>query len=224
MQDAFAAVRFLRWNAGRYGGDPDRLAALGMSAGATLAMMVAYCDRPDEVFGDCGDPGVSTKLGAVVNLYGPRDLSYGFEKARWWIKPLLRQFMGCGEEEDAERWRQASPFDHIREGAPPTVTVHGVRDTVVGFEQAKLLDRRLREVGTPHVLVPIEAGHAWGYSFGGRDSYALLPVVTTFLVRTLEHGSAIPTEHDVGSAVRTIRNATAADAADAKWSAQRTLR
>lgn len=196
VQDAFAAVRCLRKLAGEFGGDGNRIGVLGVSAGANLAMMVAYCDDPesqfpepsgaDERFPPCGDPAVSPRVQAVVNVYGPCDLTYNFEKAPWWARSMVERYLGAPRAQDAARWRRASPLFHVKPGAPPTLTVHGLRDSVVGFEQAERLDRRLRELHVPHVLVPVDAEHGWAYQSGTTEWLELLPSVTAFLVRALE--------------------------------------
>lgn len=186
VQDAFAAVRYLRAHAEELGGDPQRMGAFGISAGGVLAMFLGYCQRPDEQFGDCGDATVEPRVQAVVNVYGACDLTYHFDKANPWVKKLVCQYMGCRLEEDPARWRLASPLYCITPDAAPTLTIHGRRDGIVGFEQALRLDAALRAAGVEHRLAPIEAGHAWGYRFGSKDAYKLLPAVTAFLVRTLE--------------------------------------
>jgi acetyl esterase/lipase len=66
-EDAQAAVRFFRANAGTYGVDPDRIAIAGTSAGAITALGVAYnADTP----GSSGNPGYSSAVSSAVSLSG----------------------------------------------------------------------------------------------------------------------------------------------------------
>lgn len=192
VQDAFAAVRYLRARAADFDGDPQRMATLGLSAGATLAMMVAYCDEPDGWFGDAGDPDVSPRVQAVVNVYGPCDLSYNLDKARAWVRRAAVRYVGCTPQQNPAVWRLASPRTFIDAADPPTLTIHGRRDSIVGFEQALLLAEDLRAAGVAHWLVPLDAEHGWGYVFATREWYQLLPTITTFLVRTLESPGPSP--------------------------------
>lgn len=203
VQDAFAAVRYLRSRAGSLGGDPYRMAAMGLSAGGYLAQFVGYCDNPDELFAGprgayepspcCGDPRIEPRVQAVITVYGPCELGYNLERAWPWARRAAEQFVGCKRDEDPELWALASPITHIDSSAAVTLSIHGRRDTVVGFEQTQRLAQRLERFGVPHAVVSVPAGHGWGYSFGSKDSYAMLPAVTSFLVRTLEceHSEAV---------------------------------
>jgi acetyl esterase/lipase len=69
--DAQAAVRFLRAEAATYGVDVHRIAVGGTSAGAIVAMDVAY--NPDDP-GTSGNPGFSSAVGAGVALSGAKIL------------------------------------------------------------------------------------------------------------------------------------------------------
>lgn len=64
--DARAAVRWLRKNAATYRIDEARIAIGGSSAGAITSLFVAY----DELEGDSGNPGLSSDVSAVVDLWG----------------------------------------------------------------------------------------------------------------------------------------------------------
>ena len=74
--DAKAAVRFLRANAAKYNLDPDQIAAFGQSAGGNIAAMlgttgdVAEFDDPS-----LGNAGISSRVQAVINWFGPTDFS-----------------------------------------------------------------------------------------------------------------------------------------------------
>lgn len=204
IQDAVAAVRFVRRHSEQFGGDPQRIGVLGMSAGAYLAMMVAYCDDPDRAFagpaGECGDPAVSSRVQAVVNMYGPSDLVTRFDQCPWWLKPAIVEYVGRPLAADRALWQRASPIHYLGPAAPPTLSLHGRRDQVVGFEQSVRLDMRLAALGVPHALIPVEAGHGWGYYFGTADSYAWLPVVTAFLVRHLSPPPSLASAAQTSSA------------------------
>lgn len=65
-EDAKAAVRWLRRHADLYRIDPDRIAIGGGSAGAFTALWAAYADGE----GNSGNPGFSSKVGAVVDFWG----------------------------------------------------------------------------------------------------------------------------------------------------------
>lgn len=69
MFDAKAAVRWLRANSDRYRIDSERIAVGGSSAGAYTALHSAYV----EAEGDSGNAGLSSQVGAVVDLWGGMD-------------------------------------------------------------------------------------------------------------------------------------------------------
>ena len=86
VQDAAAAVRWTHDNIARYGGDPDRIAVAGHSAGAYLAVMLALDGRYLKAAG--ADPSV---VKAAIGLAGPYDF-YPFVKRRsieaWAARPI----------------------------------------------------------------------------------------------------------------------------------------
>src|SRR5262249_40910693 len=72
--DCKNAVRFLRAHAKDYGVDPERLAAVGTSAGAHLPVMVGYAADDAALEPKAPYPGVSGRVRTVVDLYGITDL------------------------------------------------------------------------------------------------------------------------------------------------------
>jgi acetyl esterase/lipase len=62
-----------------------------------------------------------------------------------------------------------TPFDPIRNVTsdwPPTLLIHGTRDTDVPYEQSELMARKFMEKGVPFTLIPIDHGE---HGFGGGD-------------------------------------------------------
>src|SRR5574338_458156 len=74
IHDVKAAVRFLRANAARFGLDPERFGAWGESAGGHLAALLGTTSVRGELEGDEGVTGVSSRVQAVCDWYGPTDL------------------------------------------------------------------------------------------------------------------------------------------------------
>ena len=75
VNDAKCAIRWLRANAEQYGADPEKIGVLGGSAGGHLSMMVGYSSDVLELEGDGGHEDVSSRVQAVVKLYGPTALT-----------------------------------------------------------------------------------------------------------------------------------------------------
>lgn len=153
VQDVKCAVRWLRANAGKLHIDPDKIAAMGGSAGGHLAMMIGYSPNAAELEGDGGNPGVSSKIQAVVNFYGPTDLTTPFARSQG----VVASFMGGKQYDDAQAmYRQASPLTHLTKDAPPTLILHGTIDDIVPIDQADSLAAKLKEFGVPHEYVRLE--------------------------------------------------------------------
>jgi acetyl esterase/lipase len=77
VHDAKAAVQYLRGNGAAIKVDPDRIGAMGDSAGGHLASLLARSgDAPKLANPHTGDPhhGVSTRLKVAVPVYGVFDL------------------------------------------------------------------------------------------------------------------------------------------------------
>lgn len=144
VQDVKCAVRWMRANAEKYGINPDAIAAVGGSAGGHLAMMLGYSAGVAELEGDGGHPEYSSAVQAVVNLYGPVDMTLEEFHEN---KTLLAFFGGKHFTEIPDQYRLASPMTHVKQGVPPTLIIHGTDDETVPVSQADLLAERLKELG-----------------------------------------------------------------------------
>lgn len=153
VQDVKCAVRWLRANAARLHIDPDQIAAMGGSAGGHLAMMLGYSPGVAELEGDGGNAGVSSRIQAVINFYGPTDLTTPFARSQG----VVVSFMGGKKYDEAQApYRQASPLTHLTKDAPPTLILHGTIDDIVPIDQADALAARLNTLGAPYEYVRLE--------------------------------------------------------------------
>jgi len=147
VHDVKCAVRWMRAEKSRLHVKADRIGVVGGSAGGHLAMMIGYSSDVPELEGDGGNAGVSSRVSAVVNLYGPTDLTTPFATSN---QTLIR-FMGGKKIEDARRqYELASPITHVTKDDPPTLILHGTIDETVPIAQADLLARKLRTVGVSY--------------------------------------------------------------------------
>jgi acetyl esterase/lipase len=177
LQDARCAVRWLRANAARYRIDPDRIGAFGYSSGGHLALLLGTTcdDRPPKETG--GHAGQSSQDGVVVACYPPTDLAAWDQYARNGKHSRIERecalvavtaLLGGPPARQAERATAASPITHLRAGAPPTLLIHGLADTMVPLDQSLRYALKGQEVGAPIRLLCLEgAEHSFGTGIGG---------------------------------------------------------
>ena len=155
VEDVQRAVRFVRYNAERYGIDPDQLGGWGASSGAHLISMLATMDGA----GDPDDPDLvnreSAKLQAVVARAGAFDLGV-FDGGQG--VSAVASFMGAPIEPQNPAYRKASPITYVTPDDPPMLLIHGDADPVVPFEQAELMLAALEEHGVEARLIRIPGG------------------------------------------------------------------
>lgn len=139
IEDGAAALAWTRNNIARIGGDPDRVFAMGHSAGAYNAVMLAL----DEQWLDrAGVPQDFIK--GVVGLAGPYDF-FPF------TTDSARRAFGEAREPAATQ-----PINFARPGAPPLLLLHGAADTTVKPRNSLALARTMSAAGAPTQAVLIE--------------------------------------------------------------------
>ena len=109
-------------------------------------MMLGFSSDVPELEGNGGHAGISSRVQAVVNLYGPADLTtpFGIHSR------LVKDFLGGRTFDQApEVYRQASPLSHLTPDDPPVFIIHGTIDDTVPIAQADLLANRLQELEIP---------------------------------------------------------------------------
>jgi len=151
VEDAKCAVRWMRANAKKYNVDPNKIAVLGGSAGGHLSMMVAYSDDP-KLEGNGGHADQSSRVQAVVNLYGVPDMT-GALAAN---SPECTGFIGKPQAEAMDLYALASPITHITKDDPPTLSFHGTIDDLIPPAETENLHKKLEDAGVPNAYSIIE--------------------------------------------------------------------
>jgi acetyl esterase/lipase len=160
IQDARAAVRFLRANAKEYGIDKDKVAAAGFSAGGHLALLLGLAGKVDgwDVGGNLAE---SSAVQCVVDFFGPADLSLyaaspGVEDA--YMVPVF----GKAVKADPEVYKAASPITYASKTSPPTLILHGNIDLIVPIVHSETLYKKLKDAGAPAEMITVRGeGHGW---------------------------------------------------------------
>ena len=161
IEDCKASVRWLRANAKKYKLNPDRIGAVGLSAGGHLVSLLGVTDKEDGLEGKGGNPEQSSKVQAVVNFFGPTDFP-----ARVWNekleKDLIEPLLGGSLADKADMYKKASPVSYVRKNAPPFLFFHGTEDPIVPVSQSRTMTEKLKGAGANVKLVEIKgAGHGW---------------------------------------------------------------
>jgi acetyl esterase/lipase len=155
ISDIKAAVRFVREISGEYGISSDRIGAMGRSAGATLAALLAVTGDIEEFDGDGGHAEFSSRIQAAVGISGVYDFVARFtneeEKS---LQPGLDtkiktngEWIGTPFSPTSKHWINASAINHVDAADPPMLLLHSKNDQTVPWLQSKDMHKKMIEVG-----------------------------------------------------------------------------
>jgi acetyl esterase/lipase len=177
VEDIKTALNFIRQSADQYEIDLDRMAVMGRSAGAHLAMLAAY-------------PPESFPFRAVVNYYGPVDLTSGYRDPPnpdpIDSRAVLKAFLGGTPDELPEAYQLASPFNYVTRPLPPSLLIYGKNDHLVQSKFGRALFDQLKTVNSQAVFIEIPwAEHAFDAVFNGVSNQLALYYTERFLASVL---------------------------------------
>jgi len=166
VKDAKAAIAWVRENAERLGIDSNRIAASGGSAGGHLAAATGTIsgfgsdERPNAMI--LFNPACT--LAPIAGWQPPTEKAGDLRTERFGVEP-----------------KEISPAHHIGPHTPPTLILHGKKDTTVPYASVVAFESAMKKAGRPCKLVGYEgAGHGF---FNGGESYAkTLAEADAFLV------------------------------------------
>jgi len=146
LEDVICGVEWLKANGAEYGIDSSNVALVGGSAGGHLALMAAYTIGGPYGSGGCSSNGASPRVNAVVNFYGPTDLTTEYAISR----DETKYFLGIEYKNDPDRFLMASPVHFVTSDDPPTMTFIGTLDELVPVYQTDVLNETLTAADVPH--------------------------------------------------------------------------
>jgi acetyl esterase/lipase len=186
LGDLKCAIGWVKQHAstGDWNVDPKKIALLGRSAGAHLALMAAYTATAGDLPSSC--PSGDTSVESVIALYGPTDLAWAYAhpaNLHAADSPAkLRAFLGDAPEREPERYRAMSPTERVTATAPRTLLAQGGRDQFVAPDQMDRLAARLTALGVPHETLFLPwAQHAFDFVPGSFSSQILEATLRAFL-------------------------------------------
>lgn len=152
VEDINDAVQWFFRNGETYDYDPDRIALIGGSAGAHLALLAAYgMKTPGEIKDTSENPVSTHRIKAVVDIYGPVDLTTEFARNN----STVTNFMAHTYKEAPELFLEASPIHYLDKNDPPTLILQGTSDQTVPISQSDELKAKLDSLGVPNVYYKV---------------------------------------------------------------------
>ena len=158
LVDVRAAFAWLHAHARSLAVDPDRIAVMGYSAGAHLALLLGLADVE-------GAP----RPRAIVAGAAPSDLT------EYPNSPILATLIGGSGAALPDLYADASPISHVSPGDPPVLLYHGALDWIVDVEQSRRLLAALHAAGVPAQLFEEPwSGHGTAFLLDGDSFRAAL--------------------------------------------------
>jgi acetyl esterase/lipase len=174
LDDLHRSVRFIKANAKEYGIDPDRLGIIGGSAGGHLALMQG-CAGKD------GDPKAkdpveqqSSRVAAIAAFYPATDFLNWGEKGKVMLGGHVIPIRGAFDfrtpgpggalvpvtdvEKVLDIGKSISPITHVKKDNPPTLIIHGDKDTLVPLQQAEVMVKAMKDAGATAELILVKGG------------------------------------------------------------------
>jgi acetyl esterase/lipase len=146
VEDISDAVQWFYNNGEKFGYDPGRIALIGGSAGAHLALLAAYGWKNNDNRNDTSIINEATHhIKAVVDIYGPVDLTTDYARNH----SLVTSFIARSFVEVPELYTEASPAHYLNKNNPPTLILHGTSDQLVPVSQSDNLKTKLDSLGVP---------------------------------------------------------------------------
>lgn len=150
IEDCKCAIRYLRAHAKEFNIDPDRIAVGGASAGGHLAALVGTSGGVDDLEGSGGWQDQSSRVQAVVDLYGPTDFELfvttkGYETHDRDGSPESKLLGGGKVLANKAGIRRVNPITYVDQDDPPFLIIHGGKDPTVPLNQSQALHKALSE-------------------------------------------------------------------------------
>lgn len=175
MNDMNRSVRFIRFNAKKFGVDASRLGVTGGSAGGHLSLILGTQGANGS--SGASDPvdRESSAVQCVACFFPPTDfLNYGKPGEIALGENVLKAFSPAfGEsptnaEAKIEFGKKISPIYSITSNLPPTLIIHGDADKLVPYQQAESFVEKAKAAGATAQLIN-RPGKAHGWPELGND-------------------------------------------------------
>lgn len=179
IEDVEDALKWVRSTVSKmYDFNTDKIALIGSSAGAYLSLVSGTMEcRPNAIvsfygYGDIlgkwySEPNEFYCRRPIVNLVeaekylSDSEVSEGsWERFNYYLwcrqhGTWVEKVTGFNRDIDSELLRKYNPVDNISKYFPPTLFLHGDKDTDVPYEQSLIMYEELRKVGIETELITV---------------------------------------------------------------------
>lgn len=188
IEDVMAAVIWVKKHAEEYGGDAERIAIVGASAGGLLAAVAAWA------YGDpffkptgCPDSGLDSRVKAAALYYPVIDLDRTLNEKMKLVPFEKRYLTGASGRKYKELLKHISPVNHLKPGLPPTIILCGDDDNFNLYPQAVEYANKLRELGvTAELFTAPGKKHGFTWQYWEEESIASVKAVITFFNKHIQ--------------------------------------
>ena len=194
VADLHRAVRFIRYHAGDYKIDGNKIGITGSSAGGHLSLMMGTEDAKGDTASKDPVDHVSGRVQAVACFFPPTDfLNFGAAGGNLLLaKPALAKsnflapflftewdsvnkyypIISDTAKQNKIAW-QVSPIYQVSPDDAPTFIIHGDADKTVPLQQSRIMIAKLKAAGVPCALqVKAGADHGWDDMNTERKAFA----------------------------------------------------
>jgi acetyl esterase len=182
--DVACAMAWAQSQAERLHINPNRSLIVGQSAGASLALQVAYGLGDGTFESSCG--GSVHEPDAVFALYPAEDFGLLWTDERR-VGPLDTRdvnntYIGGPPAQFPDRYRAVSPLAHVRAGLPPTFIAYGEQDHLIPTSGHRPMAAKLTQAGVPNVLLVVPySDHGYDAFWGSIGGQITRHVLSAFL-------------------------------------------
>ena len=182
VSDLKRAVRYVRYNADKFGIDPNHIGISGFSSGGHLSLMVAMAEEKIDSMANDPVDRVSSRVQAAAVFYPPTDfMNWGKNDFNILLDKNLINNVRLTEafnfkildrrartlsviSDSAVKYKiikEISPIYAISSDDPPVFIIHGDADRIVPIQQSESFITKLKEAGVINKLIIKKGvGHA----------------------------------------------------------------
>ena len=174
VNDLKRAVRYVRYNAVKFGIDPNHIGITGFSSGGHLSLAVAMAEEKIDSMANDPVDRVSSRVQVAAVLYPPTDfLNWGKENFDILQDKILMKNVRLGEAFNFKTYdrrartlniisdsvlkykiiKEISPIYSISSDDPPVFILHGDADGIVPLQQSESFITKLRQTGVVNKLI-----------------------------------------------------------------------